>query len=92
MLSDIPEDWVTEWENSSLNTEFYLPNPNNLIPDNFEVHKWNKFGLSPPKEPQNILSNNAGKLWFKQDFKFNLPKAYCIIYYYLDGFGKSPEM
>ncbi|KAB7506989.1 Nardilysin [Armadillidium nasatum] len=91
-VEDIPEEWLQEYERACLNYAMHLPFPNDFIPDNFYVHKWTNRDSNPPRFPENIVRNSNGRLWFKQDFKFNLPRAYCYMYYYFDDIRKSAEM
>lgn len=85
----IPSEWTKEWESISLNKELYLPSANNFIPTDFRVLSIpreieSKLASSSPIYPKKIVQDRKGELWFKQDFKFKLPRAYCCVYFYFD--------
>ena len=74
---------------SSLLNELYLPPPNKLIPQHFEL-------LSPPlsdqlstkeklailnSHPSVLINNNKFKIYYKLDRYFNQPKVYFVMNY-----------
>jgi insulysin len=67
-----------------------LPEPNPLIPDNFDLSAENKDRAS---QPSLVKSWAESDLWYKKDDHFKLPKAYigCKIFTNDCGFGKSIE-
>jgi nardilysin len=67
-----------------------LPEPNPLIPDNFDLSAENQARCS---KPSIVKSWDEADLWYQKDDKFKLPKAYigCKIFTNDCGFGKSLE-
>lgn len=75
---DMPEKWITLWNNAKPFEEFTLPAPNPFIADDFTIF-YDK--TAPvPKHPTKILENDVCELWFRQDDKFLLPNAFCNFY------------
>ncbi|XP_059475438.1 nardilysin-like isoform X2 [Neocloeon triangulifer] len=73
-VTDVPSDWLQHWKDVIPLESFKLPEPNPYLTKNFTV-------FAPEDEidfPVNIVNDTMGELWFKQDKKFNLPRAYII--------------
>uniref|UniRef100_T1ISN5 Insulin-degrading enzyme n=1 Tax=Strigamia maritima TaxID=126957 RepID=T1ISN5_STRMM len=71
-IKDISEDVLDKWCNAGFNSNLTLPSPNEFIPTNFELIKFDEEVSALPT----LLKNSAlTRLWFKQDNEFLLPKA-----------------
>lgn len=76
---DVPEKWISLWNNAKPSTEFSLPAPNPFIADDFII--FSDANHPGPTYPTKILENDVYELWFRQDDKFLLPHAHCNIYF-----------
>ncbi|CAI9736365.1 insulin-degrading enzyme-like [Octopus vulgaris] len=72
-VEKIEESVLETWRNCETHENLQLPIPNEFIPTNFEIFKREK-DSSPL--PEIIKDSTMSRLWFKQDDKFLLPKAY----------------
>lgn len=71
-VSEIPSTWLKSEHCSKKNLDLHLPERNRFIGENFELKtypSWNS------QYPQLIHEDEYGKLWFKPDKQFLLPKA-----------------
>lgn len=74
----LTENQLNELRNSGLNESFHLPPVNQFIPNNLDLMKYDTpENLS--KFPRLIRSCPLTRLWYKEDTKFQLPKAYIKI-------------
>jgi len=72
-VQDIPSKWIDKTKCVADNPNLYLPKQNPYISKNFNVHHLH---LSSSDEyPIVIDESPKGKIWFKPDFKFLLPKS-----------------
>jgi len=73
-VENIPAEKIASWENCGINEKLRLPEKNDFIPTNFDLvdRDWHK-----SEHPTILKENSLGRLWFKQDDEFLLPKT-CI--------------
>lgn len=76
---NMPEKWISLWNNVQPFKEFTLPAPNPFIADDFSIFYDKNHPI--PKYPTKILENDVCELWFRQDDKFKLPYAHCYFYF-----------
>uniref|UniRef100_A0A803T5H3 Nardilysin convertase n=1 Tax=Anolis carolinensis TaxID=28377 RepID=A0A803T5H3_ANOCA len=77
-VSDIDEYWRKLWATDfELNPEFHLPGENKYIATDFSVKPFSK---KATEYPQKILNTPQGCLWYKEDNKFGVPKAFICFY------------
>lgn len=76
---DMPDKWISSWNNPKQHTEFMWPQPNPFITEDFTI--FYKKGNDVPKYPTKILDNDLCELWFRQDDKFLLPIARYQFYF-----------
>lgn len=76
---NMPEKWISLWNNAQPLEEFFLPAPNPFIADDFTIFYDKNHPV--PKYPTKTFENDVGELWFRQDDKFLLPDAYCNFYF-----------
>ncbi|CAL4145200.1 unnamed protein product, partial [Meganyctiphanes norvegica] len=88
-MEAIPVAWELEWNNPPPNPDLFLPCPNTFIPDKYDLLSSESTILDYPKK---IEESKWGELWFKQDEKFKLPRAYCNLYLLTDMVLKSPRL
>jgi len=69
---DIPSSWICPIKCSQQNLELHLPEQNRFIAENFDLNKDVDVNY---EVPMLIEENDLGKVWFKPDSKFMLPKA-----------------
>lgn len=86
--SDVPAKWVSDWETALPLDSFTLPEPNRFLTTDFNISEPENIDID---YPENIMKNNLGELWFKQDKKFNLPRAYIIFQLVSPIIFLSPE-
>jgi insulysin len=85
-LEPISADDFQKWNNAGLHESLHLPLKNEFIPSNFDIVKRDKDASAVPV----ILRNTKmTRLWYKQDDKFLLPKAFITVdfnspYAYMD--------
>jgi len=70
----IPAEKIEAWTNCGLHEKLRLPDKNDFIPTNFSLCSRDWCDLS---HPTILRQNNMGRLWYKQDQEFLLPKN-CI--------------
>jgi len=73
-VEKIDNSKIETWKSCSLNPKFRLPDKNEFIPTNFDLKARDGY---PSDHPTIIQEDNLGRLWFKQDDEFLLPKT-CI--------------
>lgn len=84
-ISRLPEEVLQKWRNAGLHENLHIPDKNEFIPTNFDLLTRDEDSNAPL-----ILRNTKiARLWFKQDTKFLLPKAYMTVefkspYAYMD--------
>ncbi|XP_054708191.1 insulin-degrading enzyme-like [Uloborus diversus] len=71
-LQSLKEAELEHWKNVGLHPNFKLPPPNEFIPTSFELTAKDS---EATKHPELIQNTTMGRLWFKQDDQFFLPKA-----------------
>ncbi|XP_060627682.2 nardilysin-like isoform X1 [Anolis sagrei] len=77
-VSDIDEYWRKLWATDfELNPEFHLPGENKYIATDFSVKPFSK---KATEYPQKILNTQQGCLWYKEDNKFSVPKAFICFF------------
>lgn len=77
---DMPVKWISLWKNATPLPEFTLPGPNSFIADDFTMLY--EHGRIIAKYPTKIFDNEICELWFRQDDKFQLPRA-CYNFYFM---------
>ncbi|XP_065640092.1 nardilysin isoform X1 [Hydra vulgaris] len=70
-IKDIPSSWIDQEKCSEVNNDIFLPEQNRFIVDNFEL----KIANNHVDVPVMLTDTDSGRVWFKPDFKFMLPKA-----------------
>lgn len=85
-ISHLSEDVLQKWSNAGFHENLRLPDRNEFIPTTFD--------LMPREEdssniPSILRNSRITRLWYKQDKKFLLPKAYVTVelkspYAYMD--------
>ncbi|KAI5101070.1 nardilysin isoform X1, partial [Silurus meridionalis] len=88
-VEDIPLEWSTLWsEDFPLNPALHLPFENKFIATDFTL----KTPDCPDTEfPVKIVDDSRGRLWFKRDIKFKIPKAYIRFNLLTPLIQESPE-
>ncbi|KAH0617498.1 hypothetical protein JD844_015829 [Phrynosoma platyrhinos] len=77
-VSDIDEYWRKLWATDfELNPDFHLPKENKYIATDFSVKPFSKHAT---EYPQKIFDTRQGCLWYKEDNKFGVPKAFICFY------------
>uniref|UniRef100_A0A6J0SW26 Nardilysin-like n=1 Tax=Pogona vitticeps TaxID=103695 RepID=A0A6J0SW26_9SAUR len=77
-VSDIDEYWKRLWDTDfELNPELHLPEENKYIATDFSVKK---SSTSATEYPKKIMESRQGCLWYKEDNKFGVPKAFICFY------------
>uniref|UniRef100_A0A8D0KMY9 Nardilysin n=1 Tax=Salvator merianae TaxID=96440 RepID=A0A8D0KMY9_SALMN len=72
-VSDIDDYWSRLWASDfPLNPDLHLPEENKYIATDFSVKKSTS---SESEYPNKILDTPQGRLWYKKDNKFGVPKA-----------------
>uniref|UniRef100_A0A671P230 Nardilysin-like n=1 Tax=Sinocyclocheilus anshuiensis TaxID=1608454 RepID=A0A671P230_9TELE len=74
-VEDIPEEYRDLWAGDfPLNPDLHLPAENRFIATDFTL----KTSDCPDTDfPVKIIDNERGRLWFRKDNKFKIPKAYA---------------
>ncbi|XP_066503418.1 nardilysin b [Hoplias malabaricus] len=88
-MEDIPQEWSNVWAGDfPLNTDLHLPTENKFIATDFTL----KMSDCPETEfPVKIFDESNGRLWFKKDTKFKIPKAYIRFNLLTPLIQESPE-
>ncbi|KAB5559148.1 hypothetical protein PHYPO_G00025620 [Pangasianodon hypophthalmus] len=88
-VEDIPLEWSELWSRDfPLNPALHLPAENKFIATDFTL----KTSDCPDVEfPVKIVDNSHGRLWFKKDTKFKIPKAYIRFNLLTPLIQESPE-
>ncbi|XP_052226154.1 insulin-degrading enzyme-like isoform X2 [Dreissena polymorpha] len=73
-LEKIPADKIKTWENCGLHEALSLPEVNEFIPTNFDLVPQE---MEQPAAPMMVKNTGMARLWYKQDNKFKLPKAFA---------------
>ncbi|PPQ98811.1 hypothetical protein CVT24_003365 [Panaeolus cyanescens] len=71
------QNFIEKAESPNDIPEFFLPGPNEFIPDNLNVEK--KDVAEPCKRPYLIRQTPLSTLWHKKDDQFWVPKAHIVI-------------
>ncbi|XP_038070879.1 insulin-degrading enzyme-like [Patiria miniata] len=80
-IEHIPEDKIKAWKEAGFHEKFHLPQKNEFIATNFDIHPQDEDCVDSPKGtsgvalPTAIKDTPFTKLWFKQDDTFHLPKV-----------------
>lgn len=78
LISDYPQNLIDRLSDTGLNANFRLPRPNEFICTKFEVDRLSE--IIPLEEPTLLRDDeDAGKLWYKKDDRFWVPKGYIYI-------------
>uniref|UniRef100_A0A4W4GHI1 Nardilysin a (N-arginine dibasic convertase) n=1 Tax=Electrophorus electricus TaxID=8005 RepID=A0A4W4GHI1_ELEEL len=88
-VEDVAGEWGEQWAGDfPLNPELHLPAENKFIATDFTL----KTSDCPDTEfPVKIIDNSRGRLWFKKDKKFKIPKAYIRFNLLTPLIQESPE-
>ncbi|KAK3533465.1 hypothetical protein QTP70_023470, partial [Hemibagrus guttatus] len=88
-VEDIPMEWSELWSKDfPLNPALHLPAENKFIATDFTL----KTSDCPDVDyPVKIVENSHGRLWFKKDTKFKIPKAYIRFNLLTPVIQESPE-
>uniref|UniRef100_A0AAR2LN37 Nardilysin a (N-arginine dibasic convertase) n=1 Tax=Pygocentrus nattereri TaxID=42514 RepID=A0AAR2LN37_PYGNA len=88
-VEDIPQEWSDLWAGDfPLNPDLLLPAENKFIATDFTL----KTSDCPDTEfPVKIMDDSRGRLWFKKDKKFKIPKAYIRFNMLTPLIQESPE-
>jgi secreted Zn-dependent insulinase-like peptidase len=84
----VPREWVSSWEAALPLDSFTLPEPNPFLTTDFNISEPENIDV---EYPEKIMKNKLGELWFKQDTKFLLPRAYIIFQLVSPIIFLSPE-
>lgn len=74
---EIPNDWITNWKKIDPFDEFYLPEPNIFITDDFNLID---LPVDVPNFPMKIHNDEKMEIWYRVDPKFRLPECYIYLY------------
>jgi insulysin len=72
-VNRIPDSTIDAWRNAGTNDTLRLPEKNEFIPTDFKLVSKEEGEVSPV--PTVVYNSPYGRMWFKQDDKFLLPKA-----------------
>uniref|UniRef100_A0A2R5LLC9 Putative secreted/periplasmic zn-dependent peptidase n=1 Tax=Ornithodoros turicata TaxID=34597 RepID=A0A2R5LLC9_9ACAR len=87
-IEDIPEDWKAAWSCNQQDLHFDLPQPNKYIATDFTLKSDVQYQTQFPIK---LHEDEHYRLWFKQDNKFNVPKA-CVYFHLISStLRTSPE-
>ncbi|GAB6028757.1 hypothetical protein CHUAL_004574 [Chamberlinius hualienensis] len=75
--SEIDTEWLKEWRNPKPNPAFYIPVRNEFIATDFTVITDDSYKVVVPTV---IHNEPRGRLWYKQDIKFKVPKGYIVVH------------
>lgn len=75
-IMDVPEEWKSRWQGLKPRPELYLPEKNPFIPSKFDLLEVE--GAS--ELPVQVLDNGYGRMWFKKDKKFKMPKGFIMLH------------
>ncbi|XP_033737647.1 nardilysin-like isoform X2 [Pecten maximus] len=75
-VNDLSSDLIQRLKDSGCNPALHLPKPNAFIATDFDLRKHE----DELKDPKLLKSDENGKLWFKPDTKFKVPKGYNYIH------------
>lgn len=75
-VSDLSSDFIHRLSESGCNPALHLPKPNAFIATDFDLREHE----DEPKHPKLLKSDGNGKLWFKPDTKFKVPKGYNYVH------------
>ncbi|XP_077862636.1 nardilysin-like [Saccoglossus kowalevskii] len=75
---NIAEDWKHTWHNQEIDARLHLPSPNKFIATDFTLKDAD---IDDTVYPTKITDTPHGRLWYKRDTKFKVPKGY--IYFHL---------
>ncbi|KAL3863624.1 hypothetical protein ACJMK2_005374 [Sinanodonta woodiana] len=73
-LENIPDEKLKKWKNCGLNEKLRFPDKNEFIPTNFDLSIRDQ---EIPLVPEVIKDTSMTRLWFRQDDKFLMPKAFA---------------
>ncbi|XP_076440302.1 nardilysin-like isoform X2 [Babylonia areolata] len=76
-ITDIPEEWERRWQNLTPRPELALPERNEFIPSNFDLLKVDGAAAHPVQ----VLDNQFGRMWYKKDTKFKMPKGFILLHF-----------
>merc|ERR1719354_548015 len=76
--SHIPTEWMEACRDTSLQSEFHLPEPNLFIPQDLSLRTAD---TEPAKFPELLTKDEYGELYHKKDTHFMAPR--CHIYYHI---------
>ncbi|CAH1774132.1 unnamed protein product [Owenia fusiformis] len=75
---NIPDDWISQWADIQPRPEFHLPAANEYIASDFSLKEVEE--KLNTEYPTAIVDTPQGKLWYKKDSKFKVPKAYIHVH------------
>ncbi|AAS52737.2 AER053Cp [Eremothecium gossypii ATCC 10895] len=77
-VADYTKDFVSKIRSLGANPALKIPAPNEFIATRFDVHK-DEGNVKPLLEPFLLRDDRCGKLWYKKDDMFWVPKGYIYI-------------
>ncbi|KAF4097640.1 nardilysin b [Onychostoma macrolepis] len=88
-VEDIPQEYRDLWAGDfPLNPDLHLPAENRFIATDFTL----KTSDCPDTDfPVKIIDNERGRLWFRKDNKFKIPKAYARFQLLAPFIQESPK-
>ncbi|XP_064605323.1 nardilysin-like [Liolophura sinensis] len=89
-VSDINPYWLKSWNNPENNPNLHLPGRNEFIATDFQLLKLNP-DVQMTKKPALILDNDQGRLWYKPNNKFSVPKAYIFFHLITPLANQTPQ-
>ncbi|XP_060071056.1 nardilysin-like [Ylistrum balloti] len=75
-VSDFSSEFSQRLKDCGCNPSLHLPKPNAFIATDFDLRQHE----TESKQPKLLKSDEKGKLWFKPDTKFKVPKGYNYIH------------
>ncbi|GAB0092755.1 nardilysin [Sergentomyia squamirostris] len=78
-MEEMPEEWKDLRKNVEIYREFDLDQTNNFITTNFTILHPTVIPMECPVPPSLIRHDDLCELWFREDTRFGLPRAF--IYY-----------
>ncbi|CUM65732.1 uncharacterized protein PRCAT00003380001 [Priceomyces carsonii] len=88
-INSLPNSLSQALQTITLNNQFNLPKKNEFIPNDFTISKM-KLKL-PLTHPYLITNNNKFHIWYKQDDRFEVPKAIIDLMLHLPNSSTTCE-
>ncbi|XP_041064399.1 nardilysin-like isoform X1 [Carcharodon carcharias] len=88
-VEDVDKYWADTWASDfQLNPALHLPEENKYIATDFTLKSSD---CTDTTYPVKVLDNKNGRLWYKKDTKFQIPKGYIRFHLISPYIHKSPE-